>query len=622
MKKVNLLIFLLFLFSISISAQKAPVKYGKVPPEDIIMQVYDLDTSAAAVILSDYGVFNGVDFNYNRNVRIKILKKSGLDWGNFRYVSPNKPRVKGITYNVIDGEIVKEKLKGSSIFSENLRSGNWETSIAMPNVSVGSVVEIEVFFDGLPMEFRFQDVIPVRYSELLIKTSQYITFNRNFFGFEPLYSQTGDRYIAIEMPAFKIEPLTSSIENYITKFEFELRDVAIPGYLYSPYTTNWESVCKYLLEHVYFGQSLRGALCLNSNAKMISDNTSDPLERLKLAFEMTKQIKWNEEVSLYSTSTGICSALRDGIGNSADINMTLYQLLKKLDIDVTPVALSTRQNGFLSIFTPTIDKFNYIIVEAKIDGKSYLLDATEKYMPYTLVPARVLNFRGRSIVSDGSDWVNLNAPGVDKEQSVFNLVLDDEMNLSGQLEKKYSEYGAFNFRERYHSYNSKTEYVDNFVRNKTGLRVRSLEVENLDDIYMPAKEVFDFTLSGYAEDLGDEIMISPMLFEGLSDNPFKLEVRNYPVDFTYGIDKTTTININIPEGYKVSEMPRLLNLKTEDDAFNVSYKVSSVGSLLTIVYTYKVNKQIFIEDEYYAIKEIHNTIIKKHAEPIILTKEK
>ena len=196
------------------------------------------------------------------------------------------------------------------------------------------------------------------------------------------------------------------------------------------------------------------------------------------------------------------------------------------------------------------------------------------------------------------------------------------MTLSGQLEKEYSEYGAFNFRERYHSYNSKTEYVDNFVRNKTGLRVKSLEIENLDDIYMPAKEVFDFTLSGYAENLGDEIMISPMLFEGLSDNPFKLEVRNYPIDFTYGIDKSTIININIPEGFKVSEMPRPLNLKTEDNAFNVTYKVSIEGSMLTIVYTYKVNKQIFVENEYYAIKEIHNTIIKKHAEPIILTKEK
>ena len=57
--------------------------------DEMKMTVYDKDTTAEAVVLADYGVSeiqynssNGFELNFKTHVRIKILKKDGLDEAN------------------------------------------------------------------------------------------------------------------------------------------------------------------------------------------------------------------------------------------------------------------------------------------------------------------------------------------------------------------------------------------------------------------------------------------------------------------------------------------------------------------------------------------------------------
>src|SRR5438128_777695 len=78
----------LSLIVFTINAQKSPIKFGEIPMEDMKMTVYDLDSSASAVILADYGEANLLlnstkpTLLFERHIRIKILKKDGLKWAN------------------------------------------------------------------------------------------------------------------------------------------------------------------------------------------------------------------------------------------------------------------------------------------------------------------------------------------------------------------------------------------------------------------------------------------------------------------------------------------------------------------------------------------------------------
>src|SRR5687767_891033 len=62
-------------------SQKSPIKFGDIPMEDMKLTSYNLDSSAAAVILTDFGFAyvteNAVTLSlaFERHIRIKILKK-------------------------------------------------------------------------------------------------------------------------------------------------------------------------------------------------------------------------------------------------------------------------------------------------------------------------------------------------------------------------------------------------------------------------------------------------------------------------------------------------------------------------------------------------------------------
>src|ERR1700752_1229219 len=70
----------------TVYAQKSPIKFGVIPLDDLKMTTYDMDTSAEAVMLTNYGsayimiTTGNASLLYERHVRIKILKKGGLDW--------------------------------------------------------------------------------------------------------------------------------------------------------------------------------------------------------------------------------------------------------------------------------------------------------------------------------------------------------------------------------------------------------------------------------------------------------------------------------------------------------------------------------------------------------------
>ena len=49
------------------------------------------------------------------------------------------------------------------------------------------------------------------------------------------------------------------------------------------------------------------------------------------------------------------------------------------------------------------------------------------------------------------------------------------------------------------------------------------------------------------------------------ENIFKSDDRRYPVDFGYGFSDVHMVNIKIPEGYEIAELPESGGFKLPDD---------------------------------------------------------
>jgi len=616
---------ILCVIQLSAIAQKAPIKFGKIDLADLEMKAYPADTSAAAAILCDYGYFNSTQFLFVRTLRIKIFKKEGTSWGNEIFPINSKADIHGITYNLENGKVVESKLKSESIFEERVTNNYYRTKIAMPNVKEGSIIDINFAYSGLPSEWRFQEKIPIRWSELIIEPSQYFSLRKNFFGFEPLFLSTDSRWVAKEMPAFKEEPYMNSTTNYITKFEIELLNVNFPSRnsnstgIYREFCTTWNAVNDQLKESDKFGKVMQGCNFLNSIAKDIEKNYTDSIVRLKVAHETIKKaVKWNEVESLFSSTESLISPFNKKIGNSGDINLMLIQLLKKLDFKVFPLALSTRTNGILSPASPSLDKLNYLVAYVLLGGKTYLLDATEEFIPIGMLPERCINNQGRLIDQHKSEWIDLMTDKKDRKYIHYNLKLNANNVLSGNISVLNSDYAALNFRKKYEKFNSKEEYLKNLESTYRGLSVTNCDITNLDSLYLPLKESYDVVLKNKVSSAGNMVYINPLMFEQIVSNPFKSEERKYPVDFIYPSEKSYLFTLNLPEGSQVVELPKSLILKLEDGSASIQYQAHATGNIVQVSFKINLSKSIYTEVEYSNLRELYSELVKKHAEQIVI----
>jgi len=617
-KKVTLIITLA-LHCFALQAQKSPIKFGEINIIDLEMRTYAIDTTAPAVILCDFGYFDSRNFFFRRNIRIKILKKEGYDWGNRVFSTSLKTNIKASTFNLVDGKVVETKLQSNSIFVDRISETNYKTRIAMPDIREGSVIDISYGYYGLPAEWRFQDEIPILWSELYIDSANEFKLQRNIYGYYPLAKSTDNHYIAVDVPAFRKEPYMNSWTNYISKVEFDLREV-YDGNTYHFLTNTWDDVFKTLMNNNYFGGAIKNNKYISEFAKEISSENLNDREKVEMAFNKIKTIKWNKEYSIFSSDMTLSTPFKNKSGNSADINLSLFRLLKSLNINSDLVLLSTRENGVILPNVPVINKLNNVIVAAYIDNDTLLLDATDNLSPFDLLPYQDINWQGRVLKESDSYWIPLSTEKKFKRDIGYNLSLSDNLMLEGSYYSISSDYAAAELRNKVAQFNSQEEFIFDVQKLREGFNISNLKINGLSDLKEKVTEEMSISIENAVEEIGGEIYIYPMLYERMMHNPFKTNDRKYPVDFGYKIQESVTVNIKLPEGYQVVSFPKSIKFQLKEKASSVIFLASGNDISISVKYLFEINKTIFLPNDYSSLQGLFNQIVLKHSEPIILKK--
>jgi hypothetical protein len=619
MNKLLLTLALLIGFFGIANAQKEPVKFGKISKSDLLSNVYAPDTSAPAVVLCDYGYFMETSFTTIRVLRIKILKKEGYQWANQTFNVDNRAAIRGITHNLLGDEIVETKLKNESIFENRITENYYETRVAMPNVKVGSVIDIEFVYPGIPAFWDFQLEIPVVHSELVIKPISYLKFNKNFYGSIPLTISTEGRWVADNVPAFKAEPYMSSSKNYRLRIEFDLEYISYQGYR-QLYATTWDKVRDQLYSNNNFGSALSLDGYLKSVAKEIKAGSKSQDEMIRKAYDYSKQIHWDGIEQVFTSKASLNNVYKEGKGNSADINLALVQLLKNLELNAGPVVMSSRSNGILSPLHPSIQKLNYVIVAVFTEKDTILLDATEENSPYYLLPMRALNKQGQFVDKSRTGWVQLQTKKKDKQMVAYTMSIGEDLSLKGKLTFSKGDYAALDFRNDYEEFNSEDEYLNNYKEGKNGLKIVSHQILNLDSLYKPIKEEFEVSINNGVGNMDGELYIIPLLYEQMTENPFKVSDRKYPIDFGYTRDKTVIVTYTFPQGYSVTNYPAAINMKLPGNTAAYSCTSTITEGKISIIYKLNINNSLIPQSQYADFREFYNQIIAKEAEPVVLKK--
>jgi hypothetical protein len=113
-------------------------------------------------------------------------------------------------------------------------------------------------------------------------------------------------------------------------------------------------------------------------------------------------------------------------------------------------------------------------------------------------------------------------------------------------------------------------------------------------------------------------VINPYFYDWLTENPFKLENRQYPVEFPYKINESLITKISIPENYMPEQIPKPVAIRLPDNDATATITYSFSGNILLVRYVLQINKLLFLPDEYESLREFYSQIIKTQAKPIIL----
>ncbi len=620
--RILILSFILMLLSNHLIGQQAPkVKFGKPELDELKMTAYDKDTGAVAVVLYDNGEFSLDNFNFTRHTKIKILKKEGFEWANNSFISQNNYMVKGFTHNLVNDQIVSTKLEKEQIFPEQYATGRFNVKFTMPNVKVGSVIEFRITYPGLPGTWNFQFPIPVVWSELYIPESPYFSFNKSIYGYDNIGTIGPNHWYAKNVSAVREEPYISSLYNFVSKMEFELKNVSFPG-LYKSFTEDWEDVNKILSEDEDFGGKLKLTGYMKDLVNQIKARNLPPYERMKCAYEaIQKHMKWNEQNYIFTTKM-MSQAFKEKTGNTAEINLMLIALLKELDLDVYPVVLSTRSNGLLHPAHPTLDKLNYVVANVKIDTSNYVMDATDPFLPLGTLPYRCLNGEGRMFETKyyKGRWFSLKPQMASTKATFMDLKINATGEVTGILSKDYKGYAAHDLREEIEEVAGFEKYIENYQADHKEIKISSPNIENLDSIYKSVKIKMNVEMNDNVVVTSDKIFFNPLFTEQITENPFKSEKRTYPVDFGYLRDNSRILKLEIPEGYTIAELPKSVLLKSPDNSIRFTYSVSSANRFITLSCKFSIGKSLYLAEEYEILRELYNQIVTKEAEQIVLKK--
>ena len=643
---------------------------GKVTLAELEEKEHPVEKDAEAAVLFNIGkTFFEFDINKGFKLvtevttKIKVYKKEGYSFADISvpiYVGDSEiERVsfsKAITYNLVNGKIEKTKMKSDGEFTEKVNKYWSVVKISLPNVREGSIIEYKYeltspFLSNLP-EWYFQKSIPVNFSKYETIIPEYLVYNPRIKGYvlpkvtttsknttynytekersgrmvaqttysneQFNYKESITTYILEMSPSMKDEDFVSNIKDYTSGVSHELSIIKYPNSPIKTLSYSWEDVCKSIYDNENFGSELKKTGYFETDIEQLLQGKNTREEKIVTLLEyVKKQVKWNSFNGIFCDD-GLKSAYKNRTGNVAEINLMLVSMLRFAGLEANPVLVSTKSNG-IPLF-PSRTAFNYVICAVEIPDGVIMLDATDMNSGLNIMPTRVLNWQGRLIRKEGSSvFVDLRPSFVSKENTSGLLSIDVEGNVSGKLRTQYFDYNAYRFRNNYLDSN-KENYIESLEKKLGQIEIDDYLVTNENILSKPILEEFSFKHADLVEIIGDKMYFSPLLFYSISENPFKVEKRDYPIDFVYPQEDKYTITINLPDGYVVESVPQNTVFAMENSLLVYKFSLNASEGKIQMGATTIINESMITPDYYNDLKDFFRRIVENQTEKIVLKK--
>jgi hypothetical protein len=605
--------------------------YGAVDTADLKMTSCDFEKDANAEVLFDKAVvaYKSSTILMERHKRIKIFNDNGKDQANIRIEFYGAHRdevisdVEAETINLIDNSITCTSVDKKLIYTEVTDKDKKAIIFTFPNVKAGSVIEYKYTFTtpypyNYP-EWVFQSSIPSRYSEFAAGFSGDYWFDFFRKTYQPTVKDTtmrlkgsGTRHIwaLSNIKSYKTEPYMDYPEDY-------LQCILVKTFRFG---RTWEKIGNNMLEDEDFGQQLKKSLNKEDEVIKKANALKTDDEKIAYVFNTVKNLmKWNKEDYWY-TIDGVKKAWDKKTGNSTEINLILYHLLKSVNVKTSLMTFSTRDNGKIDSAYASASNLNRTVVYCPIDTNNYyVLDASNPYNVYNIIPLDLIGLNVLSIDADNKKFgVFTLKNGSVREVALINGSIGADGKLEGNTQISGSTYSREKYLKLYRDLGEK-KYVDKIQDKNKGLKITSIKLENIENDTLPLIQDFEFKYNSTEPD-GDYIYFNPNVFTGFETNPFLSETRVSNIDFGCLYSYSINERFKVPAGYKVDAIPKSVSMQMPDKGIAFKRFAAEEDGAIIIRYVIDYKRRLYKADEYPAIRDFYKKMYEMLNEPIVLKK--
>ena len=612
------------------------------------------------MILKQYILFDLGDSNldvnstetileFSRSFRLKVLNEKGLmtlanQIISLHIGSSNEEkigRLKGGVYNLVDGNVVFEKLKNNDWAIEPYDENTKVARVAFRNVKVGSIIEFEytIFspfvYNMRDWQFQYDD-IPVLYSEYYIRYPEKVGYKILKLGYHPLHSQmiktetkaTSDvgistRYTTKQVyamaceniPAMRTEPFMDSPENYRTKVLTELH--------YHDYDTrrefyykNWDEAVKEFLksgENAMFMEPKRK----DKHLTLDSIDCSSLKDSVEVIYtKLLKQFSNSEEPNYRTMKRKPQEIMDSKKATPNELNMLLVYTLRANGIEAYPVLVTTRSNQRVLKQFALVSQFTSHLTYIETVEGSMLLDVSASNLAPGEISERFYNGEGLLLNKKKVEWIPIVSAEPTSESCTVEFNTLEANELKGVMRLKLS--GIYRSRINNALLYSSSSKIADFLNMVPNASLTFIEEES-DLKSHPMDLRFDISLK--MEKFGNSYLFPAIVFDSMANNVLKEKERQYPVNFPDSWSESYTCVVHLDSDKFDAQLPDKANFALPENDGKFSYMGSYTFGTLVLRSKVEVNKNIFVPSEYPVLRHFYDLVSTTHSSFIEFTEK-
>ena len=295
-------------------------------------------------------------------------------------------------------------------------------------------------------------------------------------------------------------------------------------------------------------------------------------------------------------------------GDCKDKATVLSAMLAQIGVKSYYVPVHT-DRGVYTEKTPPTNGFNHVILAIQLPQGSFkapmaalyehpqlghllIFDPTSRVVPLGEIPSYEQDNYGLLVTEHGGELIHLplSTPEANRITRTAKLTLMPDGSMKGEVQEirtgSEAAMGRYTFEHQTTADRRKT--LEYFLGRMLGnFQLDSVDADNLDDIEKELVIRYKFTADHYAKNTGPLLLVRPRVVGEKLGALDLSKPRHYPYEFDAPTLQTDAFEFNLPEGYKIDELPDAAQASFSFGEYNS--KIENAGHQLKYSREYKIN---------------------------------